>query len=301
MDYGELLNKFNSRLDELEKFPQKDYAKSITNVMEEKGVSRRDFMKWASMITGMLMLPSSFIPTVVRAAQLADRLPIIWLHMAECTGCSESLLRSDAPSIDSLIFNHISLEYHETLMAAAGWQAEENLENAMKKYKGRYVLMVEGGVPTVHARYGGSCRSGPRRLCTNPQKNRHRRRHRIPPRHFHPTMDPAGKPANTKEIECKEDRYKRTDTGHTSKHRLQATVRGKQTGKGDSRSPTACPQPNLNPLPALLQFPELFLQLGDTALPLLRDKHLPALRATIGDASGQIVPTAHAERRYGGG
>ena len=105
-------------------------------------------MKWASAACSMLMLPASFTPTVARAAELADRLPIIWLHMAECTGCSESLLRADAPSIDSLIFNHISLEYHETLMAAAGWQAEENLENAMKKYKGRYVLMVEGGVPT---------------------------------------------------------------------------------------------------------------------------------------------------------
>jgi len=147
MDYGELLNKFNSRLDELEKLPKKNDSKSIEKAIEDKGFSRRDFMKWAGVMTGVLMLPSSFIPTVARAAELADRLPIIWLHMAECTGCSESLLRSDAPSIDALIFDHISLEYHETLMAAAGWQAEENLENAIEKYKGRYVLMVEGGVP----------------------------------------------------------------------------------------------------------------------------------------------------------
>lgn len=33
-------------------------------------------------------------------------------------------------------------------MAAAGYQAEENLESAIERYKGRYVLMVEGGVPT---------------------------------------------------------------------------------------------------------------------------------------------------------
>ena len=68
----------------------------------------------------MLSLPSSFAPLMAQAAELTDRLPVIWLHMAECTGCSESLLRTDAPSIDNLIFDHISLEYHETLMAAIG-------------------------------------------------------------------------------------------------------------------------------------------------------------------------------------
>lgn len=96
----------------------------------------------------MLALPATFAPVLARAAELSDRLPVIWLHMAECTGCSESLLRSDAPTIDSLIFDYISLEYHETVMAAAGWQAEENLEGAIKKYKDKYVLMVEGGIPT---------------------------------------------------------------------------------------------------------------------------------------------------------
>jgi len=147
MEYSNLLEKFNLRLEQLEKMPRMDDSKSIAEVIEEKGFSRRDFMKWATAACALLALPGEFTPLVAKAAELADRLPIIWLHMAECTGCSESLLRSDAPTIDSLIFDHISLEYHETLMAAAGWQAEENLESAMKRYKGRYVLMVEGGVP----------------------------------------------------------------------------------------------------------------------------------------------------------
>lgn len=105
-------------------------------------------MKWAGAMTAMLALPANFTPLVAKAAELSDRLPIVWLHMAECTGCSESLLRTDAPTIDSLIFDHISLEYHETLMAAAGWQAEHNLEHAIEKYKGKYILMVEGGIPS---------------------------------------------------------------------------------------------------------------------------------------------------------
>ena len=79
-------------------------------VLSEHGFTRRDFMKWAGAMTALMALPASFAPMVAQAAELSDRLPVIWLHMAECTGCSESLLRSDAPTIDSLIFDYISLE-----------------------------------------------------------------------------------------------------------------------------------------------------------------------------------------------
>lgn len=139
---------FEARLNELEKLPALNSKRSIKQALSEAGFSRRDFMKWAGAMTAFMALPASFVPVVARAAELADRAPVIWLHMAECTGCSESLLRSDTPTIDSLIFEHISLEYHETVMAASGWQAEQTLENSMKKHKGNYILMVEGGIPT---------------------------------------------------------------------------------------------------------------------------------------------------------
>ena len=126
---------FEARLNELEKLPALNPNRSIKQALSEAGFSRRDFMKWAGTMTAFMALPASFAPVVARAAELADRAPVVWLHMAECTGCSESLLRSDTPTIDSLIFDHISLEYHETVMVASGWQAEENLENAIQKYK----------------------------------------------------------------------------------------------------------------------------------------------------------------------
>ncbi len=147
MNTSELFNKLSDRLEKLEKLPKLKDNGSISGMLESKGITRRDFMKWATAMTAMLTLPSSFTPLVAKAAELSDRLPVIWLHMAECTGCSESLLRTDAPTIDSLIFDYITLEYHETLMAAAGWQAEQNLENAIEKYKGQFILMVEGGIP----------------------------------------------------------------------------------------------------------------------------------------------------------
>ena len=108
MKNSELYNKLSNRLKQLESLEGFKEEKTLASHLEEKGVSRRDFMKWAAAMTAMLTLPSSFSPLIAKAATLSDRLPIIWLHMAECTGCSESLLRTDAPTIDSLIFDYIS-------------------------------------------------------------------------------------------------------------------------------------------------------------------------------------------------
>ncbi len=148
-NYDALLVTARTRIAELKaQAPQKQ--KSLDTRMEEGGVSRRDFMKWSATTAAALGLPLQFAPMVAEAAEVADRVPLIWLHLAECTGCSESLIRADTPSIDALIFDYVSLEYHETLMAASGWQAEENLEHALKTYKGQYILAVEGAVPTAN-------------------------------------------------------------------------------------------------------------------------------------------------------
>lgn len=141
------IKKLQKRLEQLEKLPAMKEGSSIASMLEEKGITRRDFMKWAGTITAMLALSPAYAPLVARAAELSDRLPVIWLNMAECTGCSESLIRSEFPTIDSLIFDYISLEYHETLIAPSGWQAELSLHQAIKKYAGKYILMVEGGIP----------------------------------------------------------------------------------------------------------------------------------------------------------
>ncbi len=141
------LEKVKQRIEKLRKLPG-IAPKSISEVLEENGFTRRDFLKWSGALAVTLGLPASFAPVVAEAAEVSDRLPVVWLHLAECTGCSESLLRTDTPTIDDLIFNYINLQYHDTVMAAAGWQAEENYEEALEKFKGRYVLCVEGGVPT---------------------------------------------------------------------------------------------------------------------------------------------------------
>jgi len=91
-----LYKAFQERIEQLKKLPAMHKETSLEATFEENGLSRRDFMKWAAAVTAMLSLPATFTPLVAEAVKVADRLPIIWLHMAECTGCSESLLRTES-------------------------------------------------------------------------------------------------------------------------------------------------------------------------------------------------------------
>ncbi|MGD8990828.1 MAG: hydrogenase small subunit [Desulfobacterales bacterium] len=123
--------------------------KAFYERLESKGVSRRDFMKYCTFLTATMGLSSSFVPKVAEVfAAPAQRPAVIWLHFGECTGCSESVLRSEYPYIDELILEVLSLEYHETVMAAAGQQAEDQLHSAVKKYEGNFICVVEGAIPT---------------------------------------------------------------------------------------------------------------------------------------------------------
>lgn len=111
------------------------------------GVSRRDFMKFCSFLAAGMALPASVAPAMAEAITNPQRPPVVWLHGSECTGCSMSLLRAEHPSVEKLIFDLISLDYHETLEAGGGAQAEASLEHAVEHYRGKFILIVEGAIP----------------------------------------------------------------------------------------------------------------------------------------------------------
>jgi hydrogenase small subunit len=118
-----------------------------------KGVSRRDFLKFCTATAAMLGLETSGVAQIVEALEKKSRLPIIWLHLQECTCCSESFIRTSHPILATLLFDQISLDYTETLMAAAGEQAEKSKHDTMQKYKGEYILMIEGSIPVKNEAY----------------------------------------------------------------------------------------------------------------------------------------------------
>jgi hydrogenase small subunit len=111
-------------------------------------VSRRDFVRICSMAAASIGLSSSAAAQIAQAVAKGLKPSIIWLHFQECTGCTESLLRTSAPGLAEVILDLVSLDYHETLFAAAGHQAEAALHSAMEQNRGKYICVVEGAIPT---------------------------------------------------------------------------------------------------------------------------------------------------------
>lgn len=112
------------------------------------GVDRREFVKACTMAAAAVGLTGAAAQQIAEAAVARKLKPsVVWLHFQECTGCTESLLRTSSPAISELILDLVSLDYHETLFAAAGKQAEEMLEKTVKENAGKFVLIVEGAIP----------------------------------------------------------------------------------------------------------------------------------------------------------
>jgi hydrogenase small subunit len=132
---------------------------AASSVERRLGLSRREFMQFCAATAATLGLPAGAEAAIAKAVEKAKRPSVIWLHFQECTGCSESLLRAEHPTLEKLILDVISLDYHETLMAAAGHQAEAARKAAMETNKGKYILVVEGAIPTkangIYCKVGG--------------------------------------------------------------------------------------------------------------------------------------------------
>ena len=112
------------------------------------GVTRRQLFKFCAGVAATMGLSSATGVRMADAAMAPARPPVIWLHGQECTGCTESLLRSYHPTLESLLLDVISLDYHDTLCIGAGKQALDYKHKMMEEHKGKYVLVTEGACPT---------------------------------------------------------------------------------------------------------------------------------------------------------
>jgi hydrogenase small subunit len=137
---------------------------SVYGEMKKAGISRRSFLNICKLTAGAIGLSAfptvgvsgmsdeldkkdeQLVHLVAQALESKPRLPVIWLELQDCAGCSEALTRSQSPTLGNLVLNSITVEYHETLSAAVGFQVEEAKQAAMKKYAGKYILVVEGSI-----------------------------------------------------------------------------------------------------------------------------------------------------------
>jgi len=127
--------------------------KTLGEALRQQGVSRRGFLKFCAATASLMALPPSMVPVIAAALENARRPSVIWLSFQECTGCTESLTRSHSPTVEGLIFDTISLDYHHTLQAASGEAAEAARAAAMEENWGKYILVVDGSIPVGNPGY----------------------------------------------------------------------------------------------------------------------------------------------------
>ena len=131
-------------------------------VLEQKLTSRLDSVRqtrarmdlahlhtWIGEHLSLLGIPAQHLDMCVEILEHMSDMKIIWLHLQECSGCTESLLRTQNPNFETLIFDIFRIEYHDTLMMPSGYQATRVLESTVQNQ--HYILLVEGSVPMEDA------------------------------------------------------------------------------------------------------------------------------------------------------
>jgi hydrogenase small subunit len=125
----------------------------------ERGVSRRSFLKFCAAMTAALALPDRYTPRIAAALEKVTRPALVWLEFQDCAGCTESFLRASHPSVADIALDILSVNYHETIMAPSGKAAEKSLMDTVRNEKGKYLVVVEGSIPTrdggVYCTIGG--------------------------------------------------------------------------------------------------------------------------------------------------
>jgi len=120
----------------------------LAGELRRRGVSRRELLLFCAGVAGTFGLPASAATQIANALTKAKKPILVWLEFQDCAGNTESFLRSSAPTVAEIVLDLLSVDYHETIMAAAGFQAEEALKGVVKDNAGQFIAVVEGSIPT---------------------------------------------------------------------------------------------------------------------------------------------------------
>ena len=110
-------------------------------------ITRRRLLQFCGAMAATLPLPLRYSERIAEALTSAPRPPLVWLEFQDCTGDTESFLRAGNPTIDDLLLQAISLNYHETIMVPAGVASERPLFDTVRSQRGQYICLIEGSIP----------------------------------------------------------------------------------------------------------------------------------------------------------
>jgi hydrogenase small subunit len=116
--------------------------------LQRRGVSRREFLGFCGVMASVLALPRSVAGAIASAIETRPKPTLVWLEFQDCAGNTESFLRASRPTVADILLDTLSVDYHETIMAAAGHQADEALAQTIERHRGAYLVVVEGSIPT---------------------------------------------------------------------------------------------------------------------------------------------------------
>ena len=121
---------------------------SLGQELIRRGVTRRDFVAFCASVAAYFALPKKAAAEIAAAIEKSLKPSLVWLEFQDCAGNTESFLRASRPTVAEAILDAISLDYHETIMAAAGKRAEAALDKSMREQAGKYLVVIEGAIPT---------------------------------------------------------------------------------------------------------------------------------------------------------
>ena len=111
-------------------------------------LTRREFLRAQAMAAAALGLSASGLTRLEQVLAAEGAAPVVWLQAQDCTACSVSLLNSVRyATVDGLLLNTIDLNFHTTVMAAAGDLAVAAAQDTLNQ--GGYILVADGAIPTL--------------------------------------------------------------------------------------------------------------------------------------------------------
>ncbi len=110
-------------------------------------LTRRQFLELGSKMAVTLGLSSQAIPGIAEAMEklAGGRVKVLWLQGQSCSGCSISMIDSEAPGPAELMTRYISMVFHHTLSAATGEMCMDIINDTTDS--GGHILIVEGSMP----------------------------------------------------------------------------------------------------------------------------------------------------------
>lgn len=73
------------------------------------------------------------------------KMNLVWIEAAGCSGNIISLLNGNAPNVKYFLTDMVDLKYNNSIMAAQGEQAQEQLQQALNT---EFILIVDGAIST---------------------------------------------------------------------------------------------------------------------------------------------------------